>query len=98
MKKRRGKSRRALGLIFVFVLICCAVLFVKTYGLKSVLNSKQSELASINDSIAAAEEETGRIKTEINYRQTDDYIEDQARESLGLRYPDEIILVPEGDD
>ena len=44
--------------------------------------------------IVKAEEKKQDIVNEIKYRETDDYIEDQAREALGLRYPDEIILVP----
>ena len=98
MSRAKKSSRRAAGIIFFVVVILCLLLYVKTEGLQSVLNGKQDELASINAKIQEAEEDTDTIKNEIKYRETDDYIEDQARESLGLRYPDEIILVPQDGD
>ncbi len=36
-----------------------------------------------------------RLEHTSDYMNTDDYVEDAAREKFGLVYPDEIILVPE---
>ena len=87
-------SKRGISIIVVIVLLIVALIAVKTNSMRRELDKKESELASIEQKIEKAEEETDKINNEIIYRQTDEYIEDRAREDLGLRYEDEIILVP----
>ena len=41
-----------------------------------------------------AKRENVAINNEIKYRQTDDYIRDQARDTFGLRDEDETIFLP----
>ncbi len=94
MRKRGRSSRAAMGLIVIIVMFICLLIMIKTNSLSETLEAKEARLAQINLDIARAGEETKDIENEIKYRETDDFIEDQARESLGLRYPDEIILVP----
>lgn len=94
MRRRGRSSRAAMGLIVIIVMFICLLIMVKTNTLSDSLEAKEARLAQINVEIARAGEETKDIQNEIKYRETDDYIEDQARESLGLRYPDEVILVP----
>lgn len=92
---RKGRSSRAaMGIIVIIVMFICVLILVKTEKLTSDLNAKNDIIKQLDASIAAANEKTKTIENEIKYRETDDYIEDQAREALGLRYPDEIILVP----
>lgn len=92
---RRKKKSGAMWVIVIIVAFICVLLFVKTTNLNKQLNNQKEQLAGINSEIELARDKTEEIKDEIRYRETDDYIEDKARESLGLRYPDEIILVPE---
>lgn len=95
-KKRKGLSSRiAMGIILGIIGFISFLIFTRTRDLNMTLKAQQEELAGINLKIERAEDETEDIRDEIKYRETDDYIEDQARESLGLRYPDEIILRPE---
>ena len=94
MSRKRSSTKVGMIIIAVIVGFICILLGVKSVRLRETLEQKQSELAAVNSEISAAEDETLVIENEIKYRETDDYIEDQARESLGLRYPDEIILVP----
>ena len=84
-----------MGLIVIIVMFICILIMVKTETLSKTLAAKEARLEQINTEIAKAGEDTKAIENEIKYRETDDFIEDQARTSLGLRYPDEIILVPE---
>lgn len=76
----------------MIVLVMCAVL---TYSkgqaeekenlLKGTKGEKKTELQS-------AKERQEELKEEAAYRQTKQYIEDLAREKLGLVKPDEIII------
>ena len=94
MRRKGRSSRAAMGIIVIIVMFICVLILVKTEKLTSDLNAKNDMIKQLDASIAAANEKTKTIENEIKYRETDDYIEDQAREALGLRYPDEIILVP----
>ena len=94
MRRKGRSSRAAMGIIVIIVMFICVLILVKTEMLTSDLNAKNDIIKQLDASIAAANEKTKTIENEIKYRETDDYIEDQAREALGLRYPDEIILVP----
>ncbi|MCR5429336.1 MAG: septum formation initiator family protein [Lachnospiraceae bacterium] len=94
MRRKGRSSRAAMGIIVIIVMFICVLILVKTEKLTSDLNAKNDIIKQLDASIAAANEKTKTIENEIKYRETDDYIEDQAREALGLRYPDEIILVP----
>ena len=91
-------SKRGISIIIVIVLLIVALIAVKTNSLREELHQKETELAAIEQKIVVAGEETTAINNEIIYRQTDEYIEDRAREDLGLRYGDEIILVPESEN
>ena len=87
-------SKRGISIIVVIVLLIVGLIAVKTNSLQKELEKKESELSALEQRIIEAEEETGAIRNEIIYRTTDEYIEDRAREDLGLRYEDDIILVP----
>ncbi len=95
MKKAKKSSRVAMSLIVIIVMLMCILFFVKTENLSNDYKAKEAQLAQINSEIAASKQKTEEIRNEIKYRETDDFIEDTAREALGLRYPDEIILMPE---
>jgi|P827metagenome_2_1110787.scaffolds.fasta_scaffold08044_4 cell division protein FtsB len=94
MRRKGRSSRAAMGIIVIIVMFICVLILVKTEKLTGELNARNETIKQLDASIAAANEKTKSIENEIKYRETDDYIEDQAREALGLRYPDEIILVP----
>lgn len=98
MARQKGKSGFGLFITVVIVLLICGLIGWRISELNKTLESKENELAAINSEIDRASEKTKDIENEIKYRQTDDYIEDVAKDSLGLRYPDEIILVPENTD
>lgn len=97
MTKKKGGYRAAMAIIVAIVLFICALILIKTGGLKDEYDQKEKELAGINAMTVEAEQTTEDLMNEIKYRETDEYIEDQARDALGLRYPDEIILLPEGE-
>lgn len=99
--KPAGKSNYRFFSLLILVIIC-AVLCVTMYYLKQKEVHKQAEkLAEINRLERLIAEEEARTETIANYKayvQTTGYIEQIAREVLGLVYKDEVIFVPAGDN
>ena len=87
-------SKRGISIIIVIVLLIVGLIAIKTDSLKKELDRKETELTTLEQKTQEARENTQDIKNEIIYRETDEYIEDRAREDLGLRREDDIILVP----
>ena len=94
MRRKGRSSRAAMSIIVIIVMFICVLILAKTEILSNELAAKNETIKQLEAGIEAAHEKTAAIENEIKYRETDDFIEDQAREALGLRYPDEIILVP----
>ena len=90
-------SKRGISIIVVIVLLIVLLIAVRTNSLRQELDEKEKELTALEQKIEEAREDTEAINNEIIYRQTDEYIEDRAREDLGLRHEDEIILKPKED-
>jgi len=99
-KKNTGKKitkkhgRLGLAVILIVVLLICGFIFWKTMLLKDEVDALNSEERSIQEDIEKAKRDQTAITNEIKYRQTDDYIEDQARDIFGLRNADETIFLP----
>ena len=94
---RKEKRKNGLKIIAVAVLVLFAVITYSSIGLqaeKRALEKQKSELeAKLQDEAERSEELTERRA----YMQTVRYIEEIAREVLGLVYPDETILRPQED-
>lgn len=94
VRSTRRQSRSASLLIVLAVVFVCGVSVFKI----SDLNSKSKELAATEESyrqqIALANEEREKLENQKQYMQTRKYIEDVAKDKLGLVYPDEIIIKP----
>lgn len=92
---KKRKKRAGLKTITVMVLIICGIV---TYS-RTQLDDEAAELArqieSLSRQIDEEEARTAEIEEERAYVQTKKYIEEMAREKLGLVYPDEIIFEEE---
>ena len=96
MAKNSGRIRNRFGLaaILIVVMLICGFIFFKTREIKEEANALNQEEAGIRAQIEEETRKKNDLENEIKYRQTNDYIEDQAREIFGLRDPDETILKP----
>ncbi|MBQ8412848.1 MAG: septum formation initiator family protein [Lachnospiraceae bacterium] len=94
--KRSTKKQSSIAslLIMVAVVFVCLVVVFKV----SDLHAKSKELAvaeqSLEQKIEEANQERENLVAKEQYMKTDDYIEDVAKEKLGLVYPDEIVIRP----
>lgn len=94
--RRVNKKRRAnLGAIaFVVLLLCCMV------GYKKVnLEIQEAEcikkLEELDDTKKEEEQRTEEIEDYKDYVKSKQYIEEEARDKLGLAYPDEFVFEPD---
>ncbi len=74
------------------ILVFCvffAVMFI-TLGFKR--NELLAKTAELENKIEEAEERVDRIRSELDKPFDDDYIEEIAREKLGMRYPQEVVF------
>ena len=70
-------------------------LAVQSNGLKKKLSVYAREKESLEQQIAAEELRAKEIDKLEEYKKTIEYVEDVAKDKLGLVYEDEIIFVPE---
>lgn len=98
VRNTKVKRKNGLKVIALAVLVLFAVITYNGIQLKAerrALETRKSELA------VELEEEQDRsreLEERRAYMQTVRYIEEIARDVLGLRYPDEIILRPEEEE
>lgn len=79
-------------LVAFMVFIMCGILAYQKTNLEVVSKNAQGKITELNKKIAAQEERAEEIKDKKAYVQTNKYIEQMAREKLGLVYEDEIIF------
>ena len=93
MKRRRKKSS-GLGIVAFVVLIFCGIVSYSRVGLAQEQVEAQRNITRIESDIAKQNQRAVDIKEQKEYQKTRQYIEEIARERLGLVYKDEIIFEP----
>ena len=94
MMRKRYKKRTGIGLIAVVVLLICVVVAYRRIDLENERDKLQLKVEKLEKQMREQEERTTEIKNFTAYVQTKKYIEEIARDKLGLVYEDEIILKP----
>lgn len=92
---KKKKRKNGLKIIAVAVLVLFAVITYSSIELreeKHALEKRKSELESM---LQTEQERSGELEDKKAYMQTIRYIEEVAREVLGLVYPEEILLRPQ---
>ena len=96
---RRKKSTRRQSRLTSFIIVL-AVVFICTFTVVRIteLRAQGEELAYaesvLEKKIEAAKQDNEVMLAQQQYMQTNKYIEDVAKEKLGLVYPDEIVIKP----
>lgn len=90
--KRRRTGLRAIALV---VLLLCGIVSYKRSGLEAESLKLQERKQELVNQEKELKEESKSIKEYKAHVQTKKYIEEVAREKLGLVYEDEIIFEPE---
>lgn len=97
MRRRRRKSasnRMGVLSITFIVAILLVCLSVQSHGLKEKLSVYAAQQATLEQQIERESERTKEIEQLEEYKKTKEYVEEVAKDKLGLVYEDEIIFKP----
>ncbi len=102
-RKRAVSRKKRIGHFTVFgiivlSLVLCATLYYKRSGLKTQEREYARQIAELKKEKKEADKRAQEIEEYREYVKTDKYIEEVAREKLGLVYKDEIIFEPDSDN
>ena len=91
------KNIKKNGLLKKILIFAFAVYFIYTLiSQQRTLNSYAQEKAKVNDDIEVAQEEQTELKEMKENINSDEYIEQIAREKLDMYYPNERVYVDNG--
>ncbi len=95
--RRNTHNRMSMILISVVVIVMAIIVGYSVYNLKIELKENQETIEKYNNEIANEEKRKEEIKEYEKYIETDEFVEDTAREKLGLVYEDEVVFIKEED-
>lgn len=90
--RKKNQNRFSMFLVTLVVLMIIAVVAVKSVELQDKIDAKAMEAQQLDNQIASEKARTEEIEEFGKEVQTRGYIEDVAREKLGLVYEDEILF------
>lgn len=94
-QKRKRKSKGGVIAISLVVMMLSAVIAYKSVELKAKNEAYIAREQSLEAQIASEEERKAELEEYEKYVQTKKYVEEVAREKLGLVHENEIIFKPE---
>ena len=95
--KKKKQNSLAMLLVLMVVFVMMIVVFINNKNLKAKLAVYQQKEETLTEQIEKEKQRAEEIKEFEKYTKTKKYIEDIAREKLGLVYEDEIIIQTEDD-
>ena len=91
-KRRRCQNRAGIVWASIVVLILVTVVSIKSIGLLQKAREYQAREQALEEQIEHETQRSDEIAEYERYTETRKYIEDTAKEKLGLVYPGEIIF------
>ena len=95
--RRNTHNRMSMILITIVVIVLTIIVGYRVYNMKIELNENKEKIESLNKEYAEEEKRKEEIAEYQEYTQTDEFVEDVAREKLGLVHDDEIVFIKEED-
>lgn len=91
--KKRKRSNKVKFLIggFLFLVAGSAAAY-QSYRTGKVLDDYESKMKELDEKMKEEQERTAEIENYRDYVKTDQYVEEVARDKLGLVYKDEVLL------
>lgn len=93
--RKKRQNRLGMFLVLMVVLMLLVVVSVKSVELRQKLEAYQAEEKALQEQIDAENARTQEIEEYRKYTQTKKYMEEVAKEKLGLVNEGEIIYKPE---
>ncbi len=94
MKKKR-KDRIGLYLVMTVVMLFCLTLGFHSISLRAEARELQEQESMLKEKKKDLEKEKKSIDEQRVYMQTNEYVEDVARNKFGLVYEDEVVFKAE---
>lgn len=92
MKNNRRERRTGVFMITGVVLILCFILTYNSFDMKASLREKSAEIEELQAQVDEQEQLKEELAKESEYINSDDYIEQIARDKLGLVNDNEIVF------
>ena len=94
--KVRKRSNRLVGVIICILVVgIFMVFFTRTKELKAQNEAAGQEIEQLQQAVQEEEDRTKYLEDYAKYVNTKQYVEDMAREKLGLIYPGELVFKAE---
>lgn len=93
--KKKKLSPYTIAGILVLCVILCGTVTYKTYLLKHQSKTYQQRIEQLENEQAEQDAREEDLKEFKNYVKTDEYVEEIARDKLGLVHKGEIVFEPE---
>ena len=98
VRRKRKQSGFVLFLAMLIMFMVVAACTVRSIGLYRKSKELKVVEANLETQLQEANIKSEQLKEKELYMQTKDYIEDEAKNKLGLVYPDEIVIKPKDSD
>lgn len=98
MAKRRRRKRLSPFTVFGVIVLClvlCSTLAYRTVSLKAQTAKYSAQITELEKEQKRLDEEKAELEDYKSYVKSKEYMEEVAREKLGLVYPNEIIFEPD---
>ena len=93
--RKRNQNRLSMVLVTLVVLMIMVVVAVRSVEMNRKLDEAAAQEASLEAQITAEDERTLEIEEYEKYTQTKKYVEEVAKDKLGLVYEGEILFKEE---
>lgn len=93
--RRKRKNPSGYGMIAIVVLLICGIVTLKRIGLNEERTAYAEQMSEVQQEFSNEQDRTKDLEEQKAYMKTKKYIEEIAREKLGLVYKDEIIFKSE---
>ena len=96
---RRGKKQSKLGILLIIaaLLLVSVVTTVRAYDLHVKAEELTVTQKQLETELTTVKQKKTDLEQQQKYMKTRKYIEDEAKDKLGLVYPDEIVIKPRED-
>ncbi|HCA21149.1 MAG TPA: septum formation initiator [Lachnospiraceae bacterium] len=96
---RKGKKQSKLGILLIIaaLVLVSVVTTVRAYNLHAKADELTVTERQLQTELTNVKQKKTDLEQQQKYMKTKKYIEDEAKDKLGLVYPDEIVIKPRED-
>lgn len=93
--RKRHQNKLSMILVMMVVVMILVVVYVKSIELKAKNAEYQTRIAQLEEEIEKEEQRTEELIEQGKYMQTKKFVEEMAKQKLGLVYENEILFQEE---